>query len=670
MGTGTGGDSEGAAMIRSISRRLVRQVLLISVVVACLAAAYQLHAAYRSGQDDLDAFLERIGTTHVPALSASVWQLDEGQIRHQLVGIARYPDVSRVSIDSDLPFAVAPVAGPVRVGWPGWSAPTEVREYPLLAPDEDGIQPGVRAQSVGTLRVEVSLSGLLGRVVNMALGILLTELVRSVALALVLLVGVRQLVLRPLQQVSSYAGELSLDQLDQPLHLDRPRHEGPDEIDVLASAINDMRASLREQVETRQAMERQTQQLEVEKEAAELASAAKGEFLANVSHEIRTPMNAIVGMADLTLHSGLPEPQRGYIQRVRSSADLLMGILNDILDFSKIEAGKLDIDTVDFDLDDVVRSVSEIVGVRAREQSLILSSEVAPDVPPRLRGDPLRLQQVLLNLMGNAVKFTARGRVALRVDTVASVGEAGQGLRLRFMVQDTGLGMTADQMSRLFQPFTQADASTSRRFGGTGLGLAISRQLVERMGGRIDVASEPGHGSTFWVELPFGVVAEAPTSMPMPTATVTRLMSLPGAADHPELAGLRVLLVEDNEVNQELAVALLERVGIQVTLAGDGHQALACLKEGEFDCVLMDCQMPEMDGYTATRLMRQQPQWSRLPVIAMTANAMSGEREKVLEAGMNDHVPKPVPVGELYRKIAVWTGRDKASGAQGVAAVR
>jgi len=655
-------------MTRSISRRLVWQVVLISVVVACLAAAYQLHGAYRSGQQDLRAYLERISATHVPALSASVWQLDEGQIRHQLAGIARYPDVSQVSIEGDLPFKVPPVMGPVKGGGSGWSAPVEVREYQLLAPDEDGLQPGVRAQAVGTLRVEVSLSGLYGRVGSMAIGILLTELVRSAALALVLLVGVRQLVLRPLQQVSSYAGELSLDQLDQPLRLERPRHEGPDEIDVLAGAIDDMRASLREQVETREAMERQTQQLEVEKEAAELASSAKGEFLANVSHEIRTPMNAIIGMADLTLHSGLPEPQRGYIQRVRSSADLLMGILNDILDFSKIEAGKLDIDTVDFDLDDVVRSVSEIVGVRAREQSLILSTEVATDVPPRLRGDPLRLQQVLLNLMGNAVKFTARGRVALHVDPVAS---SGDGLRLRFTVQDTGLGMTADQMSRLFQPFTQADASTSRRFGGTGLGLAISRQLVERMGGRIDVASEPGQGSTFWVELPFGVVATSSASAVLPTATVTRLMSLPGAADHPELAGLRVLLVEDNEVNQELAVALLERVGIQVTLAGDGRQALSCLKAGTFDCVLMDCQMPEMDGYTATRLMRQEAQWARLPVIAMTANAMAGEREKVLEAGMNDHVPKPVPVGELYRKIAVWTGRSQAGGGgQGAVAAR
>ena len=657
-------------MIRSISRRLVWQVVLISVVVACLAAAYQLHAAYRSGQEDLNAYLERISATHVPALSASVWQLDEGQIRHLMAGIARYPDVSQVSLEGDLPFDVPAMDGAVKAAGAGWSAPTEVREYQLLAPDEDGLQTGLRAQPVGMLRVEVSLSGLYGRVGNMALGILLTELVRSAALALVLLVGVRQLVLRPLQQVASYAGELSLDQLDQPLHLDRPRHEGPDEIDVLAGAIDDMRASLREQVETREAMERQTQQLEVEKEAAELASAAKGEFLANVSHEIRTPMNAIIGMADLALHSGLPEPQRGYIQRVRSSADLLLGILNDILDFSKIEAGKLDIDTVDFDLDDVVRSVSEIVGVRAREQSLILSSEVAPDVPPRLRGDPLRLQQVLLNLMGNAVKFTARGRVALRVESVAAADEAGKGLRLRFTVQDTGLGMTADQMSRLFQPFTQADASTSRRFGGTGLGLAISRQLVECMGGRIDVASEPGQGSTFWVELPFGVVAASSPSAAQPTATVTRLMSLPGAADHPELAGVRVLLVEDNEVNQELAVALLERVGIQVTLASDGRQALSCLKTGTFDCVLMDCQMPEMDGYTATRLMRQQPEWSRLPVIAMTANAMAGEREKVLEAGMNDHVPKPVPVGELYRKIAVWTGRGQVGGAQGVAAVR
>jgi signal transduction histidine kinase/ActR/RegA family two-component response regulator len=643
-------------MIRSISRRLVWQVLLISVVVAGLAAAYQLHAVYRNGLEAVQAELDRIGSTHVPALSASVWQLDENQIRRQLLGIAQLPDVSVVRVDGDLPFAVMPVAGTIQTGW---TAPVVTRAYSLLAPDEGDPAPGGERQVVGTLQVEVSLSGLYGRVGNLALGIVLAELVRAAALALVLLIGVRQLVLRPLQQVSRYAGELSLDQLHQPLHLERPRHEGPDEIDVLAGAINDMRTSLQEQVETRQAMERQTQQLAVEKEAAELASAAKGEFLANVSHEIRTPMNAIIGMADLALHSGLPEPQRAYVQRVRSSADLLLGILNDILDFSKIEAGKLDIDTVDFDLDDVVRSVSEIVGVRAREQSLILSSEVDPEVPERLRGDPLRLQQVLLNLMGNAVKFTARGRVALKVELTE---RSAEGVRLRFTVQDTGLGMTADQMSRLFQPFTQADASTSRRFGGTGLGLAISRQLVERMGGRIDVASEPGQGSTFWVELPLGVVAQAPVSA-QPVATVTRLMSLPGAADHPELAGVRVLLVEDNEVNQELAIALLERVGIQVTLASNGVQALACLQNGEFDCVLMDCQMPEMDGYTATRLMRQQPGLSRLPVIAMTANAMAGERQKVLDAGMNDHVPKPVPVGELYRKLVVWSGRNPSAGA-------
>ena len=648
-------------MSRSISRRLVWQVLLIGVVVAGLAAAYQLNAAYRSGLAAVQADLERIRATHVPALSASVWQLDEAQIRHQLAGIARQPDVSLVQIEGDLPFAVPPVQGDLQ---PGWSAPVITREYRLLAPDAGGLSSKSAAQVVGTLRVEVSLAGLYARVGNMALGIVLAELVRAVALALVLLVGVRQLVLRPLQQVSSYAGKLRLDELDQPLQLARPRNDGPDEIDVLVGAINDMRASLLEQIDNRQAMERQTQQLAVEKEAAELASAAKGEFLANVSHEIRTPMNAIIGMADLALHGGLQEPQRGYIERVRSSADLLLGILNDILDLSKIEAGKIDIDSVDFDLDDVVRSVSDIVGVRAREQGLALSTDVDAGVPTRLRGDPLRLQQVLLNLMGNAVKFTARGRVALRVETMSQAIDA---VRLRFTVQDTGLGMTADQMSRLFQPFTQADASTSRRFGGTGLGLAISRQLVERMGGLIDVASEPGQGSTFWVELPLGLVAPSARAAPL-LAQRKPLVSLPGAVDHPELAGLRVLLVEDNEVNQELALTLLERVGIAVTLAGDGRQALSCLKSGSFDCVLMDCQMPEMDGYTATRLMRQEAQWARLPVIAMTANAMAGEREKVLEAGMNDHVPKPVPVSELYRKIAVWTGRRHAGGERGAAA--
>ncbi|MBH1987154.1 MAG: response regulator [Burkholderiales bacterium] len=650
----------------SISRRLLVQVLTISVVVACVAASWQLHAAYRAGLQAVQDSLRLIEATQLPSLTASVWQLDEGLISHQLAGIARQPDVSHVRLEGELPFPVPPLGQPHAAASGGWLAPVIAHTYPLVHADAAS---GAPPQVVARLHVEVSLGGLYHRVGNMALGIVATELIRTVALALALLIGVRRLVLRPLQQVVSYSSELTLDRLHQPLLLQRPPQPGPDEIDVLADAINGMRLSLDDQIARRQATETRSQQLAVEKEAAELASAAKGEFLANVSHEIRTPMNAIIGMTDLALHSGLPEPQRGYVMRVKTAANLLLGILNDILDFSKIEAGKLDIERVSFDLDDVVQSVSDLLGGKAREKGLTLLTQVDADVPQRLAGDPLRLQQVLVNLLGNALKFTPRGEVRLHIGLL---GQEGAAARLRLTVRDTGVGMSADQMSRLFQPFTQADTSTSRRFGGTGLGLAISRQLVERMGGRIDVASEPGQGSTFWVELPFELERPpgvAPPHAPMPPdeLAVGRFfgasgpLRTPGADDHPELAGLRVLLVEDNEVNQELAVALLERVGISVTVAGNGRQAWEALQasegDGAFDCVLMDCQMPEMDGYTATRLIRQEPRWSRLPIVAMTANAMTGEREKVVAAGMNDHVPKPIPVGELYRKLGLWSGR-------------
>ena len=652
----------------SISRRLLFQVLTISAVVALVAASLQLHAAYRAGLQAVQDSLRLIESTQLPSLTASVWQLDPGLISHQLAGIARQPDVSHVRLEGDLPFPVTPLGRPHVEATIGWLAPVIVHDYPLVHVDAGSGRP---PQVVGRLHVEISLGGLYHRVGNTALGIVLTELIRTVALALALLIGVRRLVLGPLQQVVSFSSELTLDRLHKPLVLERPPRPGPDEIDVLADAINGMRLSLDDQIARRQATETRSQQLAVEKEAAELASAAKGEFLANVSHEIRTPMNAIIGMTDLALHSGLPEPQRGYVTRVKTAANLLLGILNDILDFSKIEAGKLDIERVTFDLDDVVQSVGDLLGGRAREKGLTLLTQVDADVPLRLSGDPLRLQQVLVNLLGNAIKFTASGEVRLHIGLL---GKDATGARLRLTVRDTGVGMSADQMSRLFQPFTQADTSTSRRFGGTGLGLAISRQLVERMGGGIDVASEPGRGSTFWVELPFGL--ERPEPVGFDDLAVGRhfgsggALRTPGADDHPELAGLTVLLVEDNEVNQELAVALLERVGISVTVASNGREALEVLdalaaseRSGEhadapgFDCVLMDCQMPEMDGYTATRRIRQQARWAGLPIIAMTANAMTGEREKVVAAGMNDHVPKPIPVGELYRKLGSWSGR-------------
>lgn len=823
----------------SLAKKVTVWILAVSGIFTLSASTFQLYMDFRSGREDIEKVLSIIESSQINSLKNSIWDMNIENIDVQLDEMLQLPNITYVNLQMDRLDNI------IRGDIPHQKFQIK-REYPLYY-EIDGVKEKLY---IGLLSVTASLENIYIALKDKAIIIIISQTIKTFFVSFFILFLIYSLITRHLERISIYLANINLEDSSAPLTIDKRQHfldfGDKDELDLLVLKINSMQAELRQSIKgikkindelndeiayrkkaeeelkkskkeladinagLEELVEERTRESEKAAMAARAANNAKSDFLARMSHEIRTPMNGIIGLTDLLFKSKLTSHQNNYLKKIRQASGHLLNIINDLLDFSKIEEGRLEIDHRNFMLNHVIGKVAEILGARSAQKEVELFYIIDKMVPLSLKGDPLRLNQILINLMGNAVKFTEQGQIILKVriadfpvlENISSTSD-GEQVGLLFSVQDTGIGISSEHIDTLFHPFTQADGSVTRKYGGTGLGLSICRQLVNIMGGRIWVESTPGEGSTFFFTLPFDrqpeenpclliaprdmqdlkvlvaddneiariilkeilsafdnfqitVTGSGPealaelknaltdrpydlvvvdwrmpdmdgfevarkirkdplfikdNAMPRiimvtmygreevfqrikaedngidgfvfkPVSSSAMFNSIMKAFGRDEalvpasenetwefdskalerIKGAAILLAEDNEINQEVTITLLERAGLIADVAKNGLEALEILRyriESDtdaplYDLVLMDIEMPEMDGYEATRIIRSKPEFDNMPVIAMTAHALKGDREKCLDAGMNDYLTKPVAEQHLYAILCKW----------------
>ncbi|MBL8488022.1 MAG: response regulator [Rhodocyclaceae bacterium] len=594
-----------------------------SSVITLVLTAIQLFAEYRELRDDLDRQLDQVAI-YSPNIAGSVWAFDEKQIRSAIEALVRLPQIERADVRT--------AEGDRR-----WTAGKRtsgellVRTYSLRHEVRGG------DAEIGILEVSAGLDGINRRVLMHAASILVSNGLKTFLVAIFMFYAFRRLVTRRLEDLAARVRTLA------PASGRGPATAGPpvglDEVESLRWAFDAAGAELAAALdELRRVNEGLEDRVRIRTAELENANRAKSVFLANMSHELRTPMNAIMGMTDLALRRATDERQRHFLTTALQASRHLLEVINDILDISKIEADRLRLERIDFHLGSVLEDLHSLFDHKAAEKGLILSIEAAPEIRRMpLEGDPLRLRQILVNLVGNAVKFTDSGSVRL---SVVRANAGSSEVVFRFEVADTGIGIAAEDRGRLFAAFEQADNSMTRRYGGTGLGLAISKRLVDMMGGEIGVESTPGAGSTFWFTARFGY----------PDRPLERggNASVPRPSRSERWRGARVLLVEDEPSNQEVSRTLLEEAGLVVDVASNGLEAVDLARGHGYALVLMDLQMPQMNGLDAAAAIRSLPVGGRVPILALTANAFEEARQRCLDAGMDGLLAKPVTTECLH----------------------